>query len=117
MARKPVDPSPSQVAEEAMPGWKAVNEVSLEPGSAASADAGDYHNDSAEAADAVMPSIKQLQAKYFGAARADAVAEATGRDAAAADASDMSLVELESGPLKKTVAISKSKKKVIWSQG
>lgn len=100
-----------------MPGWKAINEISLEPGSAASTNSADYHSDSAESADAVMPSIKQLQAKYFGAAHADAVAETAGRDAAAADASDTLLVELESGPLKKTVAISKTKKKVIWSQG
>jgi hypothetical protein len=51
-----------------------------------------------------------------GAARSDAAPAATGQDAAA-DAADTTVVELESGPLKKTVAVSKSKNKVIWSQG
>lgn len=101
-----------------MPGWKAINETSLEqlePGVTTYAvDAAS--DDSARAADAVMPSIEDLKAKYLGAARSDAIPASTRQDVAA-DSADVALVELEAGPLKKTVAISKSKKKVIWSQG
>lgn len=112
------DDSASSVAEQAMPGWKAVNETSLaESGSGGAAYAADAASDDvAAAADAVMPSMEALKAKYLGAASADALPRPTSRDVAA-DAADTALVELEAGPLKKTVAVSKSKKKVIWSQG
>ena len=101
-----------------MPGWKAINETSLEePESGATTYAADAaSDDSAGTADAVMPSMDDLKAKYLGAARTDAISASTRRDAAA-DAADTALVELEAGPLRKTVAVSKSKKKVIWSQG
>ena len=106
------DSSVARVAEQALPGWKAVNVTSLEQTgvaarSEASADA------PPSAADAVLPSQAELRAKYLGAR--DSAVEADALDAA--DAADTALVELEAGPLKKTVAISKSKKKVLWSQG
>jgi hypothetical protein len=96
-----------------MPGWKAINETSLEESTFAADSAGDSP---AGAADSVMPSMEELKAKYLGASSADSVLRSPRRNAAA-DAADTALVELESGPLKKTVAVSKSKKKVIWSQG
>jgi len=120
MARRSqtVDPSASSVAEEAMPGWKAINETSLEQwGPAAATFAADAaSDDSAGPADAVMPSMEDLKAKYLGASRADTISASTRQDVAA-DVADTALVELEAGPLKKTVAVSRSKKKVIWSQG
>jgi hypothetical protein len=53
-----------------------------------------------------------LKAKYLGAARTHA-------DSAPTDAAKRRIPRwsMESGPLRKTVAVSKSKKKVIWSQG
>jgi hypothetical protein len=110
------DDSCSSVAEQAMPGWKAVNETSLEEsGSDGTRYAADTAGDDVVGtADSVMPSMEELKAKYLGAARADALPMSR---EAAADAADTTLVELEAGPLKKTVAVSKSKKKVIWSQG
>lgn len=121
MARNPraLDFSASRIAEEALPGWKAINETSLEEesGSGATAFAADASSDdSAGTADAIMPSTEELRAKYLGAARSDAISTSTRQDVAGA-AADTALVKLEAGPLKKTVAVSKSKKKVIWSQG
>jgi hypothetical protein len=106
------DDSVAQVAEEAMPGWKVVRETSLEEATTFADAPG---NDAASAADAVMPSLDQLKAKYLGARRDDA--DAVRPDYTEADAADTALVEMEAGPLKKTVAVSRSKKKVLWSQG
>ena len=116
MARnpRPPDASPAQIAEEALPGWKAVKETSLEKGAAATRS--ESFDADAPIADAVMPSLDQLRAKYLGADAAAAGAPPADADVAA-DEADTSLVELEAGPLKKTVAVSKSRKKVIWSQG
>lgn len=112
------EPSASRVAEEAMPGWKVVKETSLDQSRVAVApDA--YSNDQqdrGESADVVMPSLDDLKAKYLGASQSDSVSDSVRRDIAA-ESADTSLVELESGPIKKTVAVSKSRKKVIWSQG
>jgi len=116
MARNPRTPdaSPAQVAEEALPGWKAVKETSLEK--RAGMTRTESYDADAPVADAVMPSLDQLKAKYLGADAAAADAPPADADVAA-DEADTSLVELESGPLKKTVAVSKRQKKVIWSQG
>ena len=118
MAKTPrtSDAVATRVAEEAMPGWKAVKETSLEERTPAD-NRPDSADDGAQGADAVMPSLTDLKAKYLGASRA--YADSAPPDAAdvAADEADTALVEMESGPLKKTVAVSKSKKKVIWSQG
>jgi hypothetical protein len=117
MARDSRNLSKSEkVAETAMPGWKAVREIS--PTSPAANEA--YLADSASTdvsgtADSIMPTTEELKAKYRGAARSDS----TSRPSAdtRSDEADTALVEMESGPLKKTVAISKSRKKLIWSQG
>jgi hypothetical protein len=110
------DDSAAHVAEEALPGWKAVKETSLDEDEQAGAATDAFYEDAAKTADAVMPSLDRLKAKYLGASgtRSDAMPDAA---EAAAAAQDTALVEMESGPLKKTVAVSKSKKKVIWSQG
>jgi hypothetical protein len=63
-----------------------------------------------------MPSVEELRAKYLGASPR-AIMDAPPDAEAPTDMGDVSLVELESGPLKKTAAVSKSKKKVLWSQG
>jgi hypothetical protein len=107
----------AQVAEEAMPGWKSVSETTLEAPSAFTSHdaAADY--DSPREADAVMPSLDKLKAKYLGASvpRSDDAVRVVLDNAS--EAADTALVEMEAGPLRKTIAVSKSKKKVIWSQG
>jgi len=120
MAKIPrrLDDSAARVAEEAMPGWKAVKQTSAEP-SVETFAAADYGADEMPAqGEAVMPSLDALKAKYLGG-RDAGPASANTADAAdvAASAADTTLVEMEAGPLKKTVAVSKRKKKVIWSQG
>lgn len=107
----------AQVAEQAMPGWKAVKETSLDAPDRRDS----YSRDSSDSnlgstADAVMPTTEQLRAKYLGARTSQSVHRDSATDVAE-HAADTALVELESGPLKKTVAVSKSQKKVIWSQG
>jgi hypothetical protein len=117
MPKKALEDSVAQIAEEAFPGWKPVRETSLEEPSARSAkfSSDDVHDE--PDADAVMPSIEELRTKYFGADSATTeLARAPDPDAPT-DIGDVSLVEFESGPLKKTAAVSKSKKKVLWSQG
>jgi len=120
MAKTPRNPSDlaAQVAETEMPGWKAVKEISLTSSNQNSY----YHMDSSDSdplgttADAVMPSTEQLKAKYLGAPQADSSSAIPQADTSSNE-TDTALVELESGPLKKTVAVSKAQKKVIWSQG
>lgn len=102
----------TRIAEEHFPGWKATRVSSMEEGaeplSATLAD-----SDPRASADATMPGMDELRKKYLGAR------DAGGQDSLpASDSSeDTDLVELESGPLKKVAAVSKTKKKVIWSQG
>jgi hypothetical protein len=104
----------AQVAEDALPGWRVVQETTLDPATEVLGSNADSPDDSAaDGADSVMPSMEKLKAKYLGAGQADSA----GIDAVTDNTADTTLVELESGPLKKTVAVSKSKKKVIWSQG
>jgi hypothetical protein len=106
---------PEKVAETAMPGWKAVKETSLTgPAANAAYFADSVSTDVSGTADSVMPTTEELKAKYLGA-RSDSLGQ---RNAdTGSDEADTTLVEMESGPLKKTVAISKSRKKLIWSQG
>lgn len=118
MAREPRKSSESviQAAEAAMPGWKAVRETSLGASSrSASYSVDTSSTDVSGSADAVMPTTEELKSKYLGVSRSDALNEVE-RDVAA-DEADTALVEMESGPLKKTVAVSRNSKKLIWSQG
>ena len=102
----------SRIAEEHFPGWTATRVNSMEEGAETlSADFSDSRRRTS--ADATMPGMDELKKKYLGA-----------RDAGGSDtvvvpdsSEDTDLVELESGPLKKVAAVSKTKKKVIWSQG
>lgn len=118
MAKNPRNPSDAvaQAAEAAMPGWKAIKETPLEASRRDRYSADATTSDPGNAADAIMPSTEQLRAKYLGATQRDSAAPQSSSDVAR-DEADTALVEMESGPLKKTVAVSKSKKKVIWSQG
>ncbi|WFU62480.1 hypothetical protein [Bradyrhizobium brasilense] len=104
----------SQIAEEHFPGWKATRVSSMEEG-AEPLSAGMADSSSRRSADTTMPGLDELRKKYLGAR------DSGGTDSAPAPASDSTedtdLVELESGPLKKVAAVSKTKKKVIWSQG
>ena len=117
------DDAAVRAAEAAMPGWKAVKQTSLEEPPALESGADSMDNRSPRTADAVMPSVDKLKEKYLGVSgrRSDAGGRARYSDSvtrdAAVESADTALVEMESGPLKKTVAVSKSQKKVIWSQG
>lgn len=107
----------AEVAEEALPGWTAIQETPLDAPQPeiATPHADAWPDDASDAAgEFVMPSTETLKAKYLGAAQADTP---LANNAGADDAADTTLVEMEAGPLRKTVAISKSKKKVLWSQG
>jgi hypothetical protein len=103
----------SRIAEESFPGWKATKENSMEEEAEplASHSADDMRSDAAET---VMPSQDDLRKKYLGARDAP---KPQSKAPLADTSADTDLVELESGPLKKTVAVSKKTKKVIWSQG
>jgi hypothetical protein len=110
----------ADIAEETHRGWKAVDEASLAEAAAPYSDSlASAYDAAAQAADAVLPSQDELRAKYLGAAAgaADSLSTALSASDAAAEAADITLVKLEGGPLKKTVAVSKSQKKVLWSQG
>jgi hypothetical protein len=112
------DLAASKIAEEALPGWKAVKTTSAAASEELATDA--YAADEPPPqVDAVMPSLDELKAKYVGARGAgpDAATPSPSSADAAAAAADTALVQMEAGPLKKTVAVSKSQKKVIWSQG
>jgi hypothetical protein len=114
MARSPRNAATDveTLAEQLMPGWKAVSSVTSttpEPG-ATQAVALDAINEAKP--DAVMPTLEELQAKYFGApASAEFADTFPDRDA------DTALVDMQNGPLTKTVAISRSERKVVWFQG
>lgn len=104
----------SQIAEQQFPGWKATKVSSLDEG-AEPLESHFSDDATSNAAESVMPSQDELRKKYLGAKEAPPVAarRGGGPDTTA----DTDLVELESGPLKKTVAVSKRSRKVIWSQG
>lgn len=100
-----------QIAEEHFPGWKATRVTSMEEGAEPlSANLADGDRRSS---DATMPGLDELRRKYLGAR------DSGGQDSPpVADSSDdTELVELESGSLKKVAAVSKKRRKVIWSQG
>lgn len=103
----------SRIAEESFPGWKATNENSME-GEAETLASHSTDDMRSDAAETVMPSQDDLRRKYLGARDA---AKPQSKTPLADTSADTDLVELESGPLKKTVAVSKKTKKVIWSQG
>jgi hypothetical protein len=111
MATRTNDPTGEALAESLMPGWKAVKS-----GTGQRPESG-YKDNLAKAGLNVvtMPSLAKLKAKYAGIAGADAVPAA---DLAGVEENpDTAIVNLQNGPLTKTVAVSKSARKVLWSQG
>ena len=101
-----------ELAEELLPGWRAVDahmQNDSEP--LAARDSADER----PKADSTMPSMEKLRAKY-GTKKSD-VAGTVLKDARSNPAGDTAIVQVESGPLRKTVAISPSRRKVLWSQG
>lgn len=94
--------SAAEIAEAAMPGWKAVPEEEQ----IRVFDAG-----VSSSPDATLPSLTDLRKKYLGeeVARADFAPEHT----AATD--DTEVVTMTSGPLKKKVGVKGGK--IIWYQG
>jgi hypothetical protein len=105
----------SKVAERAMPGWKAVA-PSGPVRSYGAAIASDSATPSKATVDAVMPSTEELHKKYFGAASADAAVVAK-RSPAKMLGDNVSVVEMRSGDLRKSVGVNAQTKKVEWSQG
>lgn len=102
-----------RLAESLMPGWTAIKTARSAPLAGGS----DYRDSLRKAGvDIVtMPSLDELKAKYAGftGPARDHVADAQ----SLADNPDTAIVSLQNGPLRKTIAISKSAKKVLWSQG
>jgi len=105
---KPPRLDAQRLAESLMPGWKAVETYSGE-GAVAMAALPDSMPDGV-VADSAMPSMEKLKAKY-------GVTDPTASADAAGSESDTVIVKLQNGPLRKTVAVSPSAQKVIWSQG
>jgi hypothetical protein len=112
MTKKPKS-SAAEIAEEKMRGWKAVA-----PGGPIRS-FGEKKRDPADAvggnvpADAVMPSTRQLRAKFLGA---DAAGDGADEHADVLD-SDVELVDMKSGDIERTVGVNSKTKKIDWSQG
>jgi hypothetical protein len=105
-------PSAVEIAQEKMPGWKAVEPSGpIKAFGAPRKDADAV--ESSQSVDAVMPSTKQLRAKFLGADAADAA------DDKYADAvePDVEMVNLKSGDLERTVGVNNTTEKIEWSQG
>lgn len=92
--------SPHEIAEKAMPGWRAIT-------SEAVADA----RENAES-DAHLPSLAELKSKYLGA---DAVSDAANIEEEPTDTTEV--VTLQSGELKRKVGVNTEKGVVTWRQG
>lgn len=105
------DGSIERLAEKLMPGWTAVKKVR-----SSNVLGGLAAKDSLEEAGVkimTMPSLDKLKAKYAGIGGKDQKLMPD----SFADDSDTAIVNLQNGPLNKTVAISRSERKVVWSQG
>lgn len=102
------DSAAENLAESLMPGWTVVKS-----GSGSRPESGYKDNlEKAGVSIVTMPSMDKLKAKYVGVSKglkADHVALGGNPDTA--------IVDLQNGPLTKTVAVSKSRKRVLWSQG
>ena len=110
MTKKPKSTA-AEIAEEKMPGWEAVAPSGpIRPLGETQRDA-DAVRDNVSV-DAVMPSTRQLRAKFLGA---DAV-EADDSHADPLEA-DVELVDMKSGGIERTVGVNSKTKKIDWSQG
>jgi hypothetical protein len=115
MATKP-RPSAAEIAEQKMPGWKAVKSSGpIRPFGAPerTADATDVPDYPPPKVDAVMPSTKQLRRKFLGDDAADAADETTSDPLE----SDVEPVDMKSGDLERTVGVNRRTQKIEWSQG
>jgi hypothetical protein len=104
------DVAAENLAESLMPGWTVVKS-----GSGSRPESGYKDNlEKAGVSIVTMPSLDKLKAKYVGVSKdsrlSDHVESIEGSP-------DTAIVDLQNGPLTKTVAISKSRGKVLWSQG
>jgi len=113
MTKKPKSTA-AEIAEEKMPGWKAVAPSGpMRP-------LGETRHDPADAvrdkvpADAVMPSTRQLRAKFLGADAVEGEADDSQADPLEAD---IELVDMKSGGIERTVGVNSKTKKIDWSQG
>lgn len=98
------------LAESLLPGWRVVKS-----GSGSRPESGYKDNlEKAGVSIVTMPSLDKLKAKYVGVTKDSRLSDAM----PAIDADpDTAIVDLQNGPLTKTVAVSKSRRKVLWSQG
>ena len=95
--------SPIEIAEKAMPGWKAVTAESVTDAP-----------DTAES-DAHLPSLAALKAKYLGPAAASDALNII--EDSSKPTSTTEVVTLQSGPLKRRVGVNTQKGVVTWRQG
>lgn len=92
--------SPHEIAEKAMPGWKAVTSEAVT----------DAHETAAP--DAHLPSLAELKSKYLGT---DAVSDAANVEDEPTNTTEV--VTLQSGELKRKVGVNTDKGVVTWRQG
>jgi len=114
MATKP-RPTAAEIAEQLMPGWKAVapsGPIKAFGARAAGAPDGETTAYSSPKVDAVMPSTRDLRRKFLG----DEAADAADEPAEPIDA-DVEPVDMKSGDLERTVGINRRTGKIEWSQG
>jgi hypothetical protein len=113
MTKKPKSTA-AEIAEEKMPGWKAVAPSGpISPLGETRRYPADAVRDSVPA-DAVMPSTRQLRAKFLGA---DAAAQEADNSNADPLEADVELVDMKSGGIERTVGVNSKTKKIDWSQG
>lgn len=93
--------SPKEIAEKAMPGWKAVTSEAV--------------SDAPETveADAQLPSLAELRRKYLGKRASDAPNLEESEQAT----KTTEVVTLQSGQLKRKVGVNTQKGVVTWRQG
>jgi hypothetical protein len=102
--------SASSVAEQAMPGWTAV-----EPsGPIRPFGATDNVGSASSVVDAVMPSTEALHRKFYGTDGSDV---APLLPSAKMLGDNIKVVEMKSGDLQKSVGVNEATQKVEWTQG
>lgn len=101
----------ASVAERAMPGWKAVEPSGPMRSFGAAADSAASEK---AGVDAVMPSTEVLHKKFFGS---DALDAPVPPQPTKVLGDNISVVEMRSGDLRKSVGVNEQTKKVEWSQG
>jgi hypothetical protein len=112
MTKKPKSTA-AEIAEEKMPGWEAVAPSGpIRPLGETQRDA-DAVRDNVSV-DAVMPSTRQLRAKFLGADAVEGEADDSHADPLEAD---VELVDMKSGGIERTVGVNRKTKKIDWSQG